>query len=66
MGNETAAFWFGVAVGMVLAVVVMGPLCRNSNTEWEQEAIKRGFAEWRMVDQKTGKTEWVWKGGPDA
>ncbi len=41
----------------------LGSTCTNklSVLPIKRQAIERGFAEWRVVDQQVGTTEFVWK-----
>jgi hypothetical protein len=48
----------GVVLGFVLALQLRPSATEN---QLRTEAIKRGYAEWVVVDPLTGKTEFRWK-----
>jgi hypothetical protein len=40
-----------------------GSVCSNkwSTMPLKQQAIEKGFAQWQVIDQQQGTTEFVWK-----
>jgi hypothetical protein len=57
-----------IAFGVLLLFVFLigwyiGSTCTNKLTvlPLKHQAIERGFAEWQVIDQQVGTTEFVWK-----
>lgn len=48
------AFFLGGMVSLLLSIFLMvNPL--------KGEAVEKGYAEWKVVDNNTGETKFVWK-----
>jgi hypothetical protein len=48
------AFFLGGMVSLLLSILLMvGPL--------KGEAVEKGYAEWKVVDNNTGETKFAWK-----
>ena len=52
-------------LGLLFAGLVTGfafgcMTVESANKDLKANAVQRGYAEWKVVDQATGKTEFVW------
>lgn len=59
MKNSSEWEWF--SVGMILLMLVGLFYLRNCYDDLQQQAVDRGFAEWRII-KGSKETEFKWKG----
>jgi len=51
-----------VVISFILGILLSNIVVNKSKVlPMQREAISKGFAEWIVVDQETGATEFAWK-----
>lgn len=61
LAKEESAFAVGVVVGALIGIVFGFVLHFLETSAWEEQAIKRGFAEYNQTTD-----EWQWKKADDG
>lgn len=64
MKDDTGAFCLGMLAGIVFVCIVMVLSGPPEHLKLKQQAVERGYAEWRLTHAHNGTTEFRWLDKP--
>jgi len=61
MSSDSTGFVVGLICGATITFVIFASLESGRLSDFKQEGIDQGHAEYVITDPATGETEWRWK-----